>query len=186
MPAMPAPSTSVPSSPALPTVRRLVPADARDFHALRLDALRDEPSAFGASLEEEEGLGLPAIEGRLTAAPDRGVFAAFLDGEMVGQAALGRESRPKMRHKAMLWGLYVAPRARGRGIGRLLLREVLAMARAADGVRRINLCVNARNTVAIGLYTAHGFEAFGHEPGAMVVDGEVHDEVHMSLCLRDG
>ena len=47
------------------------------------------------------------------------------------------------------------------------------------GVRQINLGVNAANAEAVALYEAAGFTAFGVERGFMLLDGRLHDEIHM-------
>jgi RimJ/RimL family protein N-acetyltransferase len=57
------------------------------------------------------------------------------------------------------------------------------MARTMPDLRQLNLGVNANNAAAIRLYESLGFKAFGHEAGAMLVDGVLHDEVHLSLRL---
>ncbi len=167
-------------------IRRLTPADAAAFQALRLAALQEAPAAFGSSFEEEREFGASIIESRLAVRPDRGPFGAFVDGELVGLVALGRENMAKLAHKALVWGLYVKPQFRDQGIGRALLLAVLSLARSVPGVRRVNLCVNATNGGAIRLYQSVGFRAFGHEPDAMLVNGELHDEVHMSMQLHAG
>jgi RimJ/RimL family protein N-acetyltransferase len=41
------------------------------------------------------------------------------------------------------------------------------------------LGVNTENTAAIALYESLGFETFGVERGFMLVDGVLHDELHM-------
>lgn len=93
-------------------IRRLTPADAPAFQALRLFALEDAPSAFGSSYEEESRFSASTIEGRLALRPDRGPFGAFEGDKLVGLVALGRESMTKLSHKVMLWGLYVRPEFR--------------------------------------------------------------------------
>lgn len=50
----------------------------------------------------------------------------------------------------------VAPQARGRGVGRLLLRHLLQAA-AGAGATRVLLEVRADNTGALALYRAQGF-----------------------------
>jgi len=82
--------------------------------------------------------------------------------------------------------MYVAPEARGSGIGRTLLLAALELARSVPAIRQVNLCVNASNSAAIRLYQSAGFEVFGRERGAMIVDGELQDELHMSLQLSRG
>jgi RimJ/RimL family protein N-acetyltransferase len=167
-------------------IRRLTPADASAFQALRLAALQEAPSAFGSSYEEERDLSASTIEERLTARPDRGPFGAFEDDALVGLIALGRENMNKLAHKALIWGMYVTPSARGRGVGRALLLEALSFARSVPGIRQVNLCVNASNERAIRVYESVGFKSFGREPGAMLLNGELHDEVHMYLRLSGG
>lgn len=162
-------------------IRRLTPTDASAFQALRLAGLKAEPLAFGSSYEEEKDFPLATIEGRLAVMPDRGPFGAFENDQLVGLVALGRESMHKLAHKAFIWGMYVKPEFRGQGIARALLTEALALARSVPGLKQVNLCANVANTVAIGLYESVGFETYGREPGAMFIDGALHDEVHMSL-----
>ena len=166
-------------------IRRLTPADATAFQALRLFALNEAPSAFGSSYEEESAYPASTIEGRLALKPDRGPFGAF-EGEMlVGLIALGRESMKKLSHKVMLWGLYVRPEFRSKGIGRALLVEAIALARSVPEILQVSLRVNAGNAAAIRLYESLGFRSFGREPGSMRVNGEFHDELHMYLRLAE-
>lgn len=165
-------------------IRRLTPEDAAAFQAFRLAALQDAPTAFGSSFDEEKSFAPSVIEGRLALKADRGPFGAFVEGELVGLVALGRENLSKLSHKALVWGLYVEPRHRGRGVARALLQEALALARSVPEVLQVNLSVNAGNAAAIRLYESLGFEVFGREPGALRIDGTLHDELHMALRLR--
>jgi ribosomal protein S18 acetylase RimI-like enzyme len=165
-------------------VRRLTPDDAAAFHALRLAGLQDTPSAFGSSAAEERDMPPARIAERLAPADVRGIFGAFDGARLVGLCALGREGMAKASHKAFVWGMYVAPDARRRGVGRMLLAEALALARSVTALRQVNLCVNAGNAAAIRLYESAGFKAFGREPGALLVDGVLHDEILMQLPLR--
>ena len=64
--------------------------------------------------------------------------------------------------------MWVAPRARGLGLGRRLLAELEAHARAA-GVHTLRLETNRALTEAIALYRASGYqevEPFNDEPHA--------------------
>ena len=79
-------------------------------------------------------------------------------------------------------GWPVSPHARGRGVGRALLREALSLARPAPGFQQ----VNAANAVAIRLYVFLGFRQYALEPGAIRIEGELHDELHMFLPLGAG
>lgn len=165
-------------------IRRLTPQDAPSFHALRLLALRDEPTAFGSSYEEEAAFSPETISARLATHLDQGVFGAFDELRLLGIVALRRESMRKLRHKGMIFGMYVTPEARGNGVGRDLLSQALMLARSVPDLLQVNLGVNADNTRAIALYESMGFETFGREPRAMKIEEVFHDELHMVLHVR--
>ena len=164
-------------------VRRLAPSDAVAFQALRLAGLRKLPSAFASSFDEEKDFSPATIEDRLAVKPDRGSFGAFEGEALVGMVALGRESMAKLSHKALVWGMYVSPAARGKGTARALLLEALSLARSVPEIQQVHLCVNADNAAAIKLYESLGFKTWGREPGSMFIDGELHDELHMYLLV---
>lgn len=164
-------------------VRVLTAADAAAFQALRLQGLLECPLAFASSHEEEVATPLATIAERLTPQVDRVVVGAFTEPGLVGVVGLQRESFKKLAHKALLWGMYVAPQARRAGAGRRLVMAALAFAAGPLGVGRVTLCVNAKNAAAIALYASLGFEPFGVEPGSMLLDGELHDEMYMVCVL---
>jgi len=166
-------------------IRRLTPTDAAVFQKLRLAGLREEPSAFGSSYEEEKDFSASIIEGRLAMRSDSGPFGAFERDNLVGVVALGRESMNKLSHKGLIWGMYVKPEYRGKGVARALLAEALSLARSVPELKQVNLSVNAGNTGAIHLYESLGFKAFGREPGALLINGQLHEEIHMYLRLAD-
>lgn len=165
-------------------IRRLDSADAAAFQALRLQGLVECPLAFAASPEDEAGEPVDAVAARLADDAHGCVFGAFDDrGELVGVVGLGRERMRKLAHKAVLWGMYVAPAARRQGLGRALIRRLLAEAAATPGVRQVTLGVHAGNHVARALYESFGFIAWGTEPGAAWVDGALRDETWMVCRL---
>lgn len=157
-------------------IRRLVPSDASAFQALRLNALRDSPSAFSASYEDECGTPLAAIESKLA---QRNIFGAFDGDELVGMFGIARESSPKLRHKACIAAMVVAPAHRGKGIARQLIEHALAFAAAMDGVLQLGLDVSAGNVPAIGLYQSIGFREYGREPRSMLVEDVFYDTILM-------
>ena len=166
-------------------VRKLRSGDAADFQALRLHGLVEAPTAFGSSFEEEKDATAAEIAARIE--PNQGgfVLGAFDGGKLVGVVGMRRERHRKEAHKIYLWGMYVAPKGRGRGIGRALVESALREGFALDGVRQVKLGVNAANTAAKQLYEACGFVPYGLERACLVVDGVPQDEIHM-VCFRPG
>lgn len=167
-------------------LRPLTPADAAPFAALRLRGLRECPQAFSSSYEEEAATPLADFERRLQPQPGRAVLGAFDGGTLVATVGIKREDMRQLSHKAFLWGMYVAPEARRRSVGRRLLRHALEYAVDPLGVRQVNLGVTASNTAAVALYRALGFVAYGVEREYLCVDGQYHDEILMACRLRRG
>ena len=165
-------------------IRPLQSADASAYQTLRLRGLQECPTAFASSHDEERDTALAEVAVRLAPSPEGGTFGAFEGDTLIGIASVAREPQRKIAHKALLWGVYVAPEHRRRGISRQLLEHALAHAFSMSGVRQVNLSVNAANAPAIALYQAMGFEPFGVERGYLQVDGTLHDEIHMAASRR--
>ena len=164
-------------------IRLLHAGDAAAFHALRLEALLDMPEAFVTSHEEEKDLPLAEVARRIEPRPGHAVIGAFDGGALVGVVGLAREAKLKTRHKAVVWGMAVAPPARGRGVARGLMRAVLALARETEGVAKLVLSVDAANVAAIALYESLGFVVFGREQDAVRIGDDIRNDLQMSLAL---
>lgn len=166
-------------------VRRLTARDAAGFHALRLQALQESPTAFGANLEDERRYTLPNVAERIAPADAGrgGGVGAFLGGTLVGMACLWRPAGAKESHKASLVSVYVAPAHRGTGLSTRLIRAALELAQDMAGVRRINLSVTVGNQAALTVYRRLGFEVYGREIEALYVNGAYYDEYLMTRAL---
>lgn len=160
-------------------IRPLGPEDAEAFRSLRLAALLATPEAFGASHAEEAARPLSAFEARLSPQQPSLVFGAFLDGSLVGTAGFLAMTSAKSRHKGTLWGVYVAPDARGHGIGAKLVGAVIAHARRHVLILQANVVTT--NRTAYLLYESLGFTPYGIESKALCVDGVFHDEALLAL-----
>lgn len=161
-------------------IRALTPDDAASFSALRLRGLLEQPDAFASSHEEEAPWPLAEFERRLQPQPGAVTFGGFDGAVLTAVVGLVREHHVKLAHKAFVWGMYVAPEHRRRGIGAAILRHALAHAASTFGVRQVNLGVNANNTAALALYRGLGFEVFGLERDFLFVGGQYHDECQMA------
>jgi ribosomal protein S18 acetylase RimI-like enzyme len=165
-------------------LRTLTPEDAAAFQALRLRGLQECPEAFASSYEEEVGTAPGEIQKRLKPKPDSAILGAFRDGKLIALTGVQRESMAKLAHKAFIWGVYVAPEARGSGVGSKVVSHALNYASETLGVRQVNLGVNTKNTAAVALYSKLGFAQYGMERGFLLLAGELHDEYQMACLVR--
>jgi ribosomal protein S18 acetylase RimI-like enzyme len=169
-------------------IRRLTAADAETYHAIRARSVKEHPEAFHASFEEESARSIEADRQRLLAKEGRDddlVLAAFEDGAAVGMVGVLRmyPHRRKARHKALIWGVYVAPEARRKGLGRRLMEEAIRAIARADGIELVQLGVWNGNHAARALYAGLGFETYGVEKHAIKLGDRHLDEELMVLFL---
>lgn len=145
-------------------VRRIRTEEGLRLRALRLSALADAPMAFGSTLAREEAFSERVWDERAAGGAtsnDRATFIAERDGEWIGLATgLAVDPDEPDRPEPVLVGMFVAPGARGRGVGAALVEAVASWARARGAVR-LNLWVSAPNRPAIALYTRCGFQRTG-------------------------
>jgi RimJ/RimL family protein N-acetyltransferase len=164
-------------------IRRLVPDDAAAYRALRLRGLAEHPDAFTSSHEEESRRPLDGTLARLQPDGAEAVWGAFVDGTLAGSAGLARERRIKNRHKAVVFGMYVAAEHAGRGVGAALLARIVDEARRVPGLLQLVLTVTDTNAAARRLYERFGFRSFGVEPRAIRIGGDFLAKNHMILFL---
>jgi RimJ/RimL family protein N-acetyltransferase len=158
--------------------------DAAAYQTVRLRSLREHPDAFGASWEEERSQSTENVAAQLRDnPPNTCTLGAFMAGELVGIVSLNRFMRSKVRHKAMVGGMYVVPEARGNKIGEALLNAALAHARMMEGVQDVSLAVTVGNNSARNLYIAAGFVPWGIEPRYINMNGHYFDIEWMMLHL---
>ena len=163
-----------PSKPALSVglVQELSPADLHDL-CDSTDAAIGAGGGFG-------WVKLPAREvlerywqGVLTM-PARLLFVARLDNVICGTAQLVTPPRNNEAQSfaVTLTANFIAPWARGHGLGRMLLEEVETKART-EGYSVINLDVRESQEHAIKLYESLGYIHFGTHPYYAQVNGQV-------------
>jgi ribosomal protein S18 acetylase RimI-like enzyme len=163
-------------------VRPLGPADVEAAVALRREALTDAPLAFAASPEKDFGSDPASVRARLADAPASLILGAFEGGRLVGVASAFREPHRKRAHRTSLFGMYVTPSHRRRGVARRLLDAAIAHAEAT-GAAWLQLSVSSAAPGARRLYEQAGFEAWGHERDALRDAGVRASETHMALAL---
>jgi ribosomal protein S18 acetylase RimI-like enzyme len=160
--------------PSLPEIeiRRLLDSDWMGFRELRLAALRTDPLAFGSTIELEQayrdGRWQEWAHGGATGERQATFVAINPANQLVGMCGTFSEDA-----RFMIWGLWVHPSQRGRGIGGRLLDAVLGWIDAAFPGSSTVLDVNPVQGEALRLYLKRGFtydgeaRPLGHHPPAM-------------------
>ena len=133
-------------------IRPLLPADWPAVRAIYLEGL----ATGNASLEVEA----PSWEAWDAAHhPEPRLLTHDAEGA-TGWAALSPVSKRAVYQGVAEVSIYVAERARGRGVGRLLFAALIAASEAA-GIWTLQASVLAENTASLTLHQAMGFRVVG-------------------------
>lgn len=117
---------------------------------------------------------------------DSFTLGARVNKELAGVVSFTRDGtdREKLRHKGILFRMYVSKDFRGQGIAQALIADVIERAKKLDDIEQINLTVIANNARAKKLYENFGFVTFGSEPHAIKWKGKYFTEDQMVLSLK--
>lgn len=171
---------------------RIRPATVTDFDAftaLRQFGLKESPANFGKTLDEKLAEPVEKAHERFSSnvtSPDKCIFLACADEELVGCSGLFRELSFRWNHVGVIWGVYVKPEYRGDGLGRALNSHLLSAAQRIPGIRHIELEYTLGNEAARRSYESLGFRSWGvRERSLKRTNGEGYDaSVCMSLDLE--
>jgi RimJ/RimL family protein N-acetyltransferase len=153
-------------------VRRTEPGDWARLREVRLRALRDAPWAFGSTLEREAAL---TDEHWRERAQDA-VFVAE-DGDRIVGMAGGFVNGPRL---VRVWGMWIDPAARGRGLAEQLVDAVDAWA-FSIGATELELAVSERAGAAQAAYARMGF-AMTDEREPLQEGGELYTRRMVRAC----
>ncbi|MFJ6602437.1 GNAT family N-acetyltransferase [Streptomyces lydicus] len=145
----------------------LTPDDWGRWRELRLAALAEAPYAFGSTLADWQGDGdrEERWRGRLSIPGSHNLLALW-DGEPAGMASGVPGPRDGVVELISLW---VAGKARGRGVGDRLIEAVVGWAER-ERAEVVELAVTPGNARAVALYRRHGFADTG-QLGDVLPDG---------------
>ena len=162
---------------------RLQPEDWAHYRALRLEALRLEPQAFGSSCADQAANPDSFWKERLQRGADSaidGLLFARSEQQLVGMIGWVREPSSS---RSILVAMYVTEAARGRGIGSMLVQAALEDMGSHEDIEVVVLSVNRDQTAAVSLYEKHGFSVC-RESAVQMGDGIEHWTLEMEKRLR--
>lgn len=162
-------------------VARLGPSDWRELKAIRLEALLRDPAAFSSTYAESVVRPDDDWRQRL-ARTDSVTLVARAAGSPIGMGGVifGADGEADV---AMIFGMYVTAAHRNRGVGRLLLRALLAEMAGRPEIATIRLWVTPTQHSARRLYASLGF-CVVENPDRSMLDGPgAHEEIAMERPL---
>jgi len=135
----------------IPKIREIRPSERELWRHVRLRALADTPDAFGETLADATAKDEAAWQQFVAPRADAVRLLAERDGAPVGMCVLVVSADQRL---ANLYAMWVAPEARGAGIGRALVEAALAWARARAA---LEITLHVTQAPARRLYERCGF-----------------------------
>ena len=160
----------------------LTNSDIIPYQAFLTTGLHDHADAFRLSVSDEAGATFPT-HGTANSFTIAAIDTAMGNWRGVVSFTRDGDTREKLRHKGLLFRMYVSAESAGKGVGRALIQTVIDRARALPGLEQINLTVVASNERAIRLYASFGFLSFSREERAIKYEGRYFDELTMAFRL---
>jgi phosphinothricin acetyltransferase len=127
----------------------------------------DEERAFISSLGSRSILHVAQVDGTCVGVQSVDLFSPWIQA---------------LSHVATM-GTWLAPEARGRGVGRALFKESLSFARSND-YTKIVVQVLAMNDRALRFYRGLGFADIGIFRNHAKLSGTLHDEIYLEMLLN--
>ena len=166
------------------SIREATPADLTAITAIYAQAVREETASF--ELEPPDATEMGRRFAVLASKNYPYVCAADAAGSVLGYAYAG----PYKARPAYRWtvenSVYLAPRARGRGIGKALTAEIVARCGALGFRRMVAIIGGADHLASIRMHERLGFTRVGTLPGTGFKHGRWLDTVMLQLPLGDG
>jgi len=140
---------------------RIRPSTEQDLPSIQ--AIYEHAVLHGTGTFETEVPELAEMARRRQEVLSRGLpwLVAESDGRVLGYA-YANYFRPRMAYRFCLEdSIYLHPDSQGKGVGRLLLAELIARCEAAGARQMLAVIGDSENAGSIGLHSALGFEHTG-------------------------
>ena len=154
----------------------------QEYKELRLRALKTEPQAFSSLYEKEIVYPDTKWQQRLqnVESGKSWIFFGKLNGKLVAIIGTYKDEEDMKNYQVWIFGAYVDPEARRKGIAKLLMEKMLGELKKHKDITVVKLGVNINQESAKKLYEKFGFRTIKTET-VLFGDGLKHEELIMEL-----
>jgi len=156
--------------------------DWRDLRLIRLKALELDPSVFGSNYQTEVCKTEADWKDWLLN-PEAAIFLIYDKNVPVGMTGIIIDRNDPTKRQAILWGSWLEPSARGKGLSKLIYEERIQWARLHPTIERIVVSHRASNTASKLANQKHGF-VYTHTEAKIWPDGSEEDNVFYCLGIK--
>ena len=138
-------------------LKRLRESDWQELRSMRLKALRSDPSVFASNYDKESAMTEAEWRSWLQNENDAATFVLYEDNVPVGITGIGVDRDDRTKTRAVLWGSWLEPQIRRKGLSAILYAERIAWAKQHPSIERIVVSHRASNTASKRAILKHGF-----------------------------
>lgn len=164
----------------------LPPEEWQKYREIRLEALKTNPTAFLNTFEDVKKYPEEKWRKQLEQSQKRdGAFFLFaFDGKkVIGMNGVYWVKKPVIKHVAEVFGVFVNPNYRDKGIGKRLMEEVISEIKKNPQFTKIKLGVNAENIPALKLYESFGLKIVGKLEKELKFGERYYNELLLELII---
>lgn len=168
-------------------IRKAGQSDKQLIKDTMLKALIADPTAFTSSYEEYNSASRSWWDSYIspyTRGFSTKLYFAETNGDTVGMIGIIKNTRSRMKHVASIVWFWVDKSYRKKGIGKMLLNELISNAKKDTGLKKLHLTVTSAQTSAISLYKTYGFRIVGTQVNELFIDGEFYDFMTMEKFIH--
>lgn len=165
------------------SIKRLTVEDWLAFSEIRLRALQTDPQVFGSNYAAESQFTEEDWKKRLVDTENSAIFALFDEEEPIGMTGVSVWRDDETKSTAILWGSWLAPDYRGKGLSDVIYRARIDWAKKHPTIRRLIVSHRASNLASKYANRKHNFKFTGTDEKVWN-DGAVEDEVCYELFIE--
>jgi RimJ/RimL family protein N-acetyltransferase len=164
------------------SIRRLREEDWQELRAIRLHALQSDPSVFRSNHEKESAMTEADWKGLLQT-EDAAIFLLVDEVAPIGMTGIAVDRGDPRKKRAVLWGSWLEPRWRGRGLSHRMYQERLAWAQQHPTIETVVVSHRASNLRSQQAIQKHGF-VMTHTVEQVWPDGTREESVFYTLTIQ--
>ncbi len=163
-------------------IKRLKENNWQELRTIRLRALQSDPAVFGSNYQKESTM-TEADWRNWLQTEDGAIFMLYANTAPIGMTAIAVDRDDPMKKTAILWGSWLEPHARGKGLSEIMYRERIAWAKKHPTIERIIVAHRASNVRSKSANQKHGF-LFTHTVDKVWPDGTHDGNIFYELRVK--
>lgn len=144
------------------SIRQINEKQWQEFREIRLKALQSDPKVFGSHYEREVNKSKQDWK-EWAGDKHQGLFLIYDDEKLIGMTGIFIPQDTTAKTTAVLWGSWLAPDYRRKGISHLMYKTRIDWAKQQPELRRIEVSHRESNVASKFANQKHGFKLIKEE-----------------------